>query len=135
MSAYATVEDVAARTGRTLSESEKSICESLLAEAALIIDGTGTKAEEDAKKAVSVRMVVRALGAGADIGIPVGATQGTVSALGYSQSWTVGSGTVGELYLGKQDKQLLGLGNQIGCSSPIESLVAGGGGIECTALM
>lgn len=133
MSAYATVEDVAARTGRTLSESEKSICESLLAEAALIIDGTGTKAQEEAKKTVSVRMVARALGAGTDMGIPVGATQGTVSALGYSQSWTVGSGTVGELYLGKQDKQLLGLSNLIGSFSPVESLA--GGGIECAALM
>ena len=133
MSAYATVEDVAARTGRTLSEREKSICESLLAEAALIIDGTGTKAQEDAKKAVSVRMVIRAIGAGADMGIPVGATQGTVSALSYSQSWTMGSGTAGELYLGKQDKQLLGLNNLIGSFSPVESLT--GGGIECAALM
>lgn len=133
MSAYATVADVAARLGRALSQSENSICESLLAEATEIIDQTGTEAQQEAKRAVSVRMVARAIGTGAGEGIPVGATQGTISALGYSQSWTVGSGTVGELYLGKQDKQLLGLGNRIGSASPVEDLA--GGGIECAAFL
>lgn len=133
MSAYATVEDVAARLGRNLSEIEKSICESFLAEAAMIIDAAGSNASGEAKKTVSVRMVARAIGAGSDVGIPVGATQGSISALGYSQSWTVGSGTVGELYLGKQDKQLLGLSNRIGSASPVEALA--GGSIECAALM
>lgn len=135
MAIYATVEDVEERLGRAMSESEKKLCSSLLEEAALIIDASGSKALADAKKTVSKRMVVRIIGSGVDAGVPVGATQGSMSALGYSQSWTVGSGTVGELYLSKMDKQLLGLGNQIGSSSPIENLVAGGGDIECAALM
>ena len=56
--------------------------------------------------------------------IPTGATQGSMSALGYSQSWTVGSGgSVGELYLSKLDKQLLGRSNSIGSYSPVQELV------------
>ena len=135
MAIYATVEDVEERLGRAMSESEKKLCSSLLEEAALIIDTSGSKALADAKKTVSKRMVVRIIDSGVDAGVPVGATQGSMSALGYSQSWTVGSGTVGELYLSKMDKQLLGLGNQIGSSSPIENLVADGGDIECAAVM
>lgn len=135
MAIYATVEDVEERLGRAMSESEKKLCSSLLEEAALIIDTSGSKALADAKKTVSKRMVVRIIGSGVDAGVPVGATQGSMSALGYSQSWTVGSGTVGELYLSKMDKHLLGLDNQIGSSSPIENLVAAGGDIECAALM
>jgi hypothetical protein len=46
-----------------------------------------------------------------------------MSALGYSQSWTIGSGTVGELYIGKEDKKLLGASNKIGSYSPTEALV------------
>lgn len=132
MSAYATVEDVAARTGRILSESEKALCAALLADAAVMIDSRAPEAFAERKKIVSCRMVLRALPI-ADAGVPVGATQGSISALSYSQSWTMGSGTVGELYLSKQDKQLLGLNNLIGSFSPVESLA--GGGIECAALM
>ena len=58
-----------------------------------------------------------------DAGIPMGATQGSMSALGYSQSWTIGSGSAGELYLGKLEKKLLGCGNSIGSYSPVEALV------------
>ena len=70
-------------------------------------------------------MVIRALGDGGDAGgVPMGATQGSMSALGYSQSWTIGSGgATGELYLGKTDRQILGLGNQIGSYSPVQELV------------
>ena len=54
----------------------------------------------------------------------MGATQGSLSALGYSQSWTMGSGgSAGELYIGKTDRQLLGLGNAIGSYSPVQELV------------
>ena len=54
----------------------------------------------------------------------MGASQGSMSALGYSQSWTIGSGgSTGELYLAKTDKILLGMGNQIGAYSPAEWLV------------
>ena len=47
-----------------------------------------------------------------------------MSALGYSQSWTVGSGgSVSELYLSKTDKKYLGVGNAIGSYSPVQELV------------
>lgn len=122
---YATLADVEARLNRTLSESEESICETLLEDAGVIIDSFNADASADAKKVVSCRMVIRALGDGStDAGVPLGATQGSMSALGYSQSWTMGNGaSVGELYLSKLDKQMLGYGNQIGSYSPIEELV------------
>ena len=50
----------------------------------------------------------------------MGATQGSMSALGYSQSWTIGAGSVGELYLGKLEKKLLGACNRIGSYSPVQ---------------
>ncbi len=122
---YATLNDVEARMSRTLSETEESIATTLLDDAAVIIDAFNANASADAKKIVSCRMVIRALGDGStDAGVPMGATQGSMSALGYSQSWTMGSGaSVGELYLSKLDKQVLGYGNQIGSYSPIEELV------------
>ena len=53
---------------------------------------------------------------------PLGSTQGSVSAMGYSQSWTMGSGSAGELYLSKLEKKLLGVGDRIGARSPLEGL-------------
>ena len=47
---------------------------------------------------------------------------GTATALGYSQSWTMGSGSSGELYLSKLEKKLLGVGSKIGARSPLEDL-------------
>lgn len=120
--AYATVEEVQARMSRELSETEQSICMNLLDDAAVIIDAFNINGTEDSKKVVSCRMVLRSLGDGEDIGIPVGATQGSMSGLGYSQSWTIGSGSSGELYLTKLEKEMLGRGNQIGSYSPIEAL-------------
>ena len=76
----------------------------------------------------SCRMVERAVGDGTEAGIPMGATQGSMSALGYSQSWTIGSGATGELYLSKIEKKLLGAGNAIGSYSPTQELVPEGGG-------
>ena len=52
----------------------------------------------------------------------LGATQGTATALGYSQSWTMGSGASGELYLSKLEKKLLGVGSRVGARSPLEDL-------------
>lgn len=121
--AYACISDVEARIGRTLSESEQGICAALLDDAAVIIDAFNPNADEDAKKVVSCRMVTRAMGDGGDAGIPMGATQGSVSALGYSQSWTISAGSTGELYIGKLEKKLLGAGNSIGSYSPTEELV------------
>lgn len=122
--AYATYEDVQARMSRELSEDEQAICSTLLDDAAVIIDFFNENAASDVKLVVSCRMVIRALGDGESAGVPVGATQGSMSGLGYSQSWTVSNGSVGELYLSKIEKQLLGKGNQIGSYSPIQELVA-----------
>ena len=120
--AYATVQDVQARMNRTMSAAEQTICATMLDDAAVIIDSFAAEASADNKKIVSCRMVIRQLGAGDDSGIPIGATQGSMSGLGYAQSWTVSGGTTGEVYLSKLDKQLLGIGNRIGSYSPVEGL-------------
>lgn len=122
MAAYATAQDVQDRMTRTLSTDEISVVNNLLEDAAVIIDSYNADASADAKKVVSVRMVMRAIGDGQD-GVPMGATQGSVSALGYSQSWTVSAGTVGELYIGRLEKKLLGTGEKIGSYSPTQELV------------
>ncbi len=121
--AYATVSDVQARMTREMTQSEQDVCSNLLDDAAVIIDAYNSEADTNAKKLVSVRMVIRAIGDGTDAGIPMGATQGSMSALGYSQSWTIGAGSAGELYLGKLEKKLLGCGDAIGSYSPTEELV------------
>lgn len=125
--AYATVQDVQQRMLRTLTEDEQEICTNLLADAAALIDAVAIGAEETVKKIVSCRMVIRALGDGSTSGVPLGATQGSQSALGYSQSWTIGAGGgAGELYLSKVDRQYLGKSNQIGSYSPLEALATEG---------
>ena len=124
--AYATVSDVENRILRTLSTDEESMCGYLLDDAATIIDAFNSSASADAKLVVSCRMVIRALGDGEPTGVPIGASQGSMAALGYSQSWTMGTGgNVGELYLSKLDKELLGYSNQIGSYSPTQELVGG----------
>lgn len=122
--AYATYTDVQARMSRTLSSTEQSIVTTLLDDAAIMIDTTGTSASSDVKKVVSCRMVMRAIGDGDSAGVPMGATQGSMSGLGYSQSWSISGGTNGELYIGKTERSLLGVGNNIGSYSPLEDLVA-----------
>lgn len=119
--AYATVQDVAAGF-RPLTASEQTIANQLLIEAAIIIDAYNSLASADAKNVVSCRMVRRSIGSSGDV--PIGASQGSMSALGYSQSWTMGAtGSTGELYLNRMDKKLLGAGNAIGSYSPIQELV------------
>lgn len=119
---YATWEDIQARITRDLSEDDKALCTTLLSDAGVIIDTFNVNASTDAKLVVSCRMVIRAIGDDNDI--PMGATQGSMSALGYSQSWTMSGGaSVGELYLSKLDKELLGYGNKIGSYSPVEELI------------
>jgi hypothetical protein len=120
--AYATVADVQARMTRTMSADEQTMCATLLDDAAIIIDAFNASATADAKKIVSCRMVIRQMGDGDDAGVPIGATQGSMSGLGYSQSWTLSSGSTGEMYLSKMDKQLLGYGNKIGSYSPAQEL-------------
>lgn len=124
MAAYATTADVQARMTRTLSSGELTVCSSLLDDAAVIIDAYNASAPADAKLIVSCRMVIRAIGDGGAGGYPVGSTQGTMTALGYSQSWTAGSGGgSGELYIEKLEKKLLAAGNAIGSYSPTQELV------------
>lgn len=118
--AYATPADVQAGMERILTPRQLTICEILLEEAAMIIDASSSAARNEIKKTVSCRMVRRAIGTAGDM--PTGATQGSVSALGYSQSWTIGGGSVGELYLTKAEKQMLGIGSKIGARSPIEEV-------------
>lgn len=118
---YATYTDVEARMNKTFSESEQSLCSTLLEDAAVIIDAYNSDAKTDAKKVVSCRMVIRAMGTGS-VDVPVGSTQGSMSALGYSQSWTISAGATGELYLSKLDKTLLGCGNKLGARSPLEGM-------------
>lgn len=121
---YASVSDVEAGF-RTLDKDESARCDALLEEAAVVIDAFNAEAEESRKKLVSCRMVRRQLGADSQSAgmFPAGASQGTVTALGYSQSWTMSGGAVGEMYLSKLEKQLLGVGNRIGAHSPVEELV------------
>lgn len=124
--AYATVQDVQARLSYTMTQAQQELCGVLLDDAAVMIDAVASTAAADAKKVVSCRMVVRALGdgSGTDGGVPLGATQGSMSALGYTQSWTIGAGGgAGELYVGKADRQLLGLSNSVGSYSPVMELV------------
>ncbi len=124
MSQYATLADLQARMVRDLSTDEQTVAASLLEDAAVIIDAYNAEASADAKNIVSCRMVIRALGDG-DSSVPLGATQGSMSALGYTQSWTLGTGSgAGELYLGKLEKKLLGVGDRVGSYSPTQELVA-----------
>lgn len=117
--AYATVEDVEKRSKRDFSDREKESCSSLLDDVAIVIDAYNSKAGEDAKRLVSCNAVLRIIGTQSD-DVPVGATQGSLSALGYSQSWSISNGSVGEIYLTKLDKKLLGAGNRIGFTNPYE---------------
>lgn len=122
--AYATIEDVQARMTRTLTDDEERVCASLLDDAGILIDAYNENASADSKKVVSCRMVIRALGDG-EMGIPVGATQGSQAGLGYSESWTITNGSVGQLYLEKVEKKMLGVGDQIGASNPLAILTGG----------
>lgn len=123
MAAYATISDVAAGF-RELDADEENRAAQLLEEAGVLIDAMAAKASDDAKRVVSCRMVRRAMGAGDDtsmVSAPMGSTQGSMAAGGYSQSWTIGGGgAAGELYLGRTEKLLLGIGNRIGARSPLE---------------
>lgn len=121
MATYATIEDIKNRIARDLSDKEITIAENLLEDAAVIIDSYNVNATPDAKKLVSIRVIIRALGDGVT-DIPIGASQASQSGLGYSQSWTYGSGSSGEIYLSKLEKKLLGCGDKVGSYSPVQEL-------------
>lgn len=125
--AYATIADIRTRTTDTITPAMESVITAQLEDAAVIIDSFNKDASADAKKVVSCRMIIRTLNI--DGGIPMGATQGSMSGLGYSQSWTMSGGSNGELYLSKLDKQTLGGGNRIGSYSPVQELATTGGSL------
>ena len=119
---YATVQEVADGF-RRLSDEERERCAAMLEEAAILIDACRADVDNERKRLVSCRMVRRVLGDGMGEGAPLypmGATQGSASALGYSQSWTLSGGSSGELYLSKTEKRLLGAGDRIGAGSSLE---------------
>lgn len=117
--AYATINDIETRY-RDLTASEETIATALLDDAAVMIDRIASEsATADQKKVVSCRMVIRALPQDG-MTAPIGATQGSMTALGYTESWTMGNGSVNELYFSKEDKKLLGVSNQLGSYSPLE---------------
>ena len=119
---YATAEDVQRRMVKPLSDDQMDVCAALLDDAGILIDAIAPNASDEAKATVSCSMVIRAMGSQGDLTVPTGATQGSASALGYSQSWTFGNGATGELYLSRTEKRLLGVGNRIGSYSPVEEL-------------
>lgn len=121
--AYATYQDVQERMTRTLSEKEQAICSTRLEDAAVIIDAYNADAPENVKLTVSCNMMLRLFSVEPDASIPIGATQGAMGGLGYSQSWTISGGSNGEVYLSKLDKKLLKVGNKIGSYSPVQELV------------
>lgn len=121
--AYATVADVQERMISTMSEAQETVCTALLEDAAVLIDAYAQAADTEVKKVVSCRMVARAIGDGSDSGIPAGASQGSMSALGYSQSWTMAGGSTGEVYISKTERKMLGVGDRIGSYSPVEEFV------------
>lgn len=119
---YATTTDVQDRMTSTMTQAQLDACSYLLDDAALLIDAYAPDASDEAKLAVSCSMVIRAIGTAGDVTVPLGASQGSVSALGYSQSWTIPNGGTGELYMTKAEKKILGVGNLIGSYSPLEDI-------------
>lgn len=121
---YATVDQLQSGMLETLTDDQRVVAEVLLERAGRLIDAYNANADADIKADVSCNMVQRAIGSSGDYGVPMGATQGAMSGLSYSQSWTISSGgSVGELYLSKTDKRALGVGNAIGSYSPVMELV------------
>lgn len=119
---YATIEDIQKRSRRQLSAEECKVCEALLEDAAVVVNAYNRNASGEAKALVSCNMVIRAMGDGGISQMPIGSTQGTVSGLGYSQTWTMGSGSTGELYLSKLDKKILGVAQRIGFTNPFQEV-------------
>ncbi len=119
---YASYLDVQSRAGRDLTDEEIERCNVLLEDASLLIDACNQYADANAKRIVACRMVNRVLTDGDGLSAPLGSTQGSMSGLGYSQSWSIGSGSLGELYVSKFEKTLLRHGNKIGSKSPLEDL-------------
>lgn len=110
--AYATVNDLMQRW-KALGEPDRAKAETLLDDAAVILDSMVEVDPEDEKQAallktISCSMVKRAMAAGVDAAI--GVTQGTISADIYSQTFQYAN-PGGDLYLTSLEKKLLGVTN------------------------
>lgn len=122
MKQYVTVEEI--ENGyRKLSDDESRLCTDLIAEASTLIDAYALSADEGIKKIVAKRMIRRAIASSGAGTVPFGSNGGTVSAMGYSQSFTM-TGTVGEVYLSRAEKNMLGSKARIGFSSSLEEAKA-----------
>lgn len=112
MAAYATWEDVEARW-RALAASEQALATTLLEDAAVELDGTcppstpPTARELAVRKIVSVRMVKRAMMSPGGVGV-----NSVQQGAGPYQETVQFSNPMGDLYLTKADKRLLGCGGQ-----------------------
>lgn len=119
--AYATYSDIE-KGFRELDDDSRKKADELIRRASIIVDSVAADDVSDEVKGIVVcNMVTRVLAVnegGTDI--PIGVTQGTQTGLGYTSSYTFGTGTSGELYLSRMDKRLLKCGNRIGSHSPIE---------------
>lgn len=107
---------------RSLSDEEGKQFDEIAKEASALIDSYAPNADEERKIIVCMRVVRRALSNMQSDMIPMGATGGTYSALGYSQSFQLSGGTIGEIYLGKTEKKMLGVSDKIGMSSVLENM-------------
>lgn len=122
MPAYVNVTDVEKRTMKKFSGGELAQVESLIDQVGVVIDAYNCNAPFANKQAVTLNVMARMI-SNMDASIPMGATQGSMSGLGYAQSWTISSGGAnGEIYLSKTDKKLLGVSSRIGASNPFGEL-------------
>ena len=121
MESYASVKQIA-EGFRELTADEESRARALAEEASVIVDAYAPRAKYDAKTVVVCRMVRRAIDSGGSATVPMGASQGTTTAGPYSQSWTIGSGAAGEVYLGKLEKRILNADNRVGSYSPVQEM-------------
>lgn len=124
MESYASVQQIADGF-RKLTADEESRAMALAEEASVIVDVYAPSAKYDIKTVVVCRMVRRAIDSGGSATVPMGASQGATTAGPYSQSWTIGSGSAGELFLSKLEKRMLGSGNKVGSYSPVQEMVVG----------
>jgi hypothetical protein len=112
MATYATVADVEARW-RPLSASETTLAETLLGDAAVMLDSMvdTTDPDERLSKAltiVSANMVIRSLMATTSDSF--GVSQTSIAGGPYSQTYTYSNPT-GDLYVTRQEKKMLGCGS------------------------
>lgn len=125
--AYATVADLAARW-KPLDEDEAEAADSLLEDAAAMLDSMVTVDPDDARQArallaVSCSMVRRAM-ASTSAGV-YGVTQGSISADVYSQSLTFGN-PAGDMYVTTAERRMIGAGRGFVASIPARAGVCRG---------